>query len=415
MKKQNLYHTIIVGAGASGLMAACELSKTTSSILILEKMNAPGKKILATGNGKCNMTNMHMDAGCFRGSGQPLAMYGLSLLSPDGLRDYFYQMGLFTMERNGYVYPVTEQAKTVLNTMLFQLKKNNIPIHLNEKVIKINQKAANDFEIETNQDTYRAKHIILACGGKANPKLGSDGSGYDLAKQLHLKIKKPMPALTALCSPKKIFKSLSGVRSKGCLSYFTNDGHYLKEEGELQLTAYGISGIPVFQISRFVINDLEQKKECEVEFDFFPEYTFQDLKNILKDFRHIPGMCCQDIISGLIHDKWVPVLLGESGINGKDAPKDVPEKKWNKLIQLFKQYPIPVNGYRDFEFAQASQGGVLSSCLSEELESRKHPGLYVTGELVDVDGTCGGYNLHWAFTSGYMAAKSIAGRQERKE
>ena len=126
-------------------------------------------------------------------------------------------------------------------------------------------------------------------------------------------------------------------------------------------------------------------------------------------------MCCQDIINGLIHEKWVPVLLGESGINGKDAPKDVPEKKWNKLIQLFKQYPIPVNGYRDFEFAQASQGGVLSSCLSEELESRKHPGLYVTGELVDVDGTCGGYNLHWAFTSGYMAAKSIAGRQERKE
>lgn len=413
MKKKNHFHTIIVGAGASGLMAACELSRAIDSILVLEQMNAPGKKILATGNGKCNMTNLNMEDGCFRGTAQPFAMYGLSVMSPENLRDYFYEMGLFTIERNGYVYPVTEQAKSVLNTLLFSLSKKNIPIRTGEKVTKIHPIKDHLFEIETSNRTYCSKNVVLACGGKANPKLGSDGSGYELAKQLGLRVIKPMPALTALCSSKKIFKNLSGVRSKGCLTYFTADGHYLKEQGEMQLAAYGISGIPVFQISRYVINDLEKKKECEVEFDFFPEYTFQELKNVLKDFRRIPGMNCHDILSGLIHEKWVPVLLLESGINGKDAPDKVPEKKWNKLIQLMKQYPIPINGFRDFDFAQACQGGVCGTELTPSMESRKHKGLYITGELADVDGTCGGYNLHWAFTSGYIAGKSIAEKQEK--
>lgn len=414
MKKNNHFNTIVVGAGASGLFAACELAKTNNSILILDRMDAPGKKILATGNGKCNMTNLHMEGDCFRGSGKNLAMYGLTLMSPDKLRDYFYHLGLFTMERNGYVYPITEQAKTVLKTMLFTLDKYNVRIQKGECAKSIAPIKTNLFEIKTAASTYTANHVILACGGKASPKLGSDGSGYDLLGQLGIKMVKPLPALTGLCSPKKIFKGLSGVRTKGCLTYFSANGHYIKEQGEIQLAAYGVSGIPVFQISRYVIEDLEQKKECEVEFDFFPELTFQDLKTVLRDFRKIKAMNCFDILGGIVHEKWVPVLLQESGINGKDDPENVPEKKWNKLIQLLKQYPIPINGYRDFEFAQACQGGAHGSELTKEMESKKHKGLYITGELVDVDGTCGGYNLHWAFTSGYMAAKSIAGRQENK-
>ena len=217
-----------------------------------------------------------------------------------------------------------------------------------------------------------------------------------------------MPALTGLCSSKKIFKNLSGVRTKGCLSYFSADGRYIKEQGEIQLAAYGISGIPVFQISRYVINDLEKKKECEVEFDFFPEYTFQDLKTVIRDFRKIEGMNCHEVLSGIVHEKWVPVLLAESGINGKDMPDSVPEKKWNKLIQNLKQYPIPIHGYRNFEFAQCTQGGVHGSEVTKELESKKLKGLYITGELLDVDGTCGGYNLHLAWTTGRIAGTSAA-------
>lgn len=415
MKKQNYYNTIIIGAGASGLMAACELSKTTDSILILERMNQPGKKILATGNGKCNLTNLYMNENCFRGTGSRLAMYGTQIMSPDALRDYFYDLGLLTLDRNGYVYPMTEQAKTVLYTLLRPLSQKKIDIRAGQAVIGIQYFGDYQFEITTEETVYQASHVILACGGSASPKLGSDGSGYSLAKQLGLSIVKPLPALTGLCSARKYFKNLAGVRTKGCLSYFCLDGRYVKEQGEIQLADYGISGIPVFQISRYVIADLEQKKECQVEFDFFPDLTFQDLKEIVQDFRNKEGMTCQDVLGGIVHEKWVPVLLGESGISPKDSPFQVPEKKWNKLIQHLKQFPIPIKGYRGLSYAQCTQGGVDAAEVSTELETKKYKGLYITGELLDVDGTCGGYNLHWAFTSGYIAAKSIAGKQEKTE
>ncbi len=414
-KTANYYNTIIIGAGASGLLAACELSTQMDSILVIDRMDAPGKKILATGNGKCNMTNLYMERNCFRGTAGDLA-YRISMsMTPEALREYFFRLGLLTMERNGYVYPITEQAKTVLKTLLFHLEKKEIPIRLGEKVRNIKAIKPAGFLIETDRMEYTADNVILACGGKASPNLGSDGSGYDLVKQLKIKTKKPMPALTGLCSPKKMFKSLSGVRTKGCISYFGKDGHYVKETGEIQLAAYGISGIPVFQISRYVIEDLEKEREknhtkpepVEVLFDFFPDMTFQDLKAAFYCLRKIEGTTCADVLGGVVHEKWVPVLLGESGISPKDSPDCVPEKKWNKLIQFLKQYPIPIQGYRDFEFAQACQGGVLASEITQEMESVKYPGLYLTGELVDVDGTCGGYNLHWAFASGYYAAQSI--------
>lgn len=411
MKSKNQYETIIVGAGAAGLFAAVELSKSCSSVLVIDRMDAPGKKILATGNGKCNMTNLYMERGVFRGSAGELAYKTSLTMTPEVLREYFFGLGLLTMERGGYVYPITEQAKTVLKTLLFHLDKRNIPIHVGEKVLEITPNKKHEFVIKTNKAEYKSANVILACGGKASPKLGSDGSGYDLLKQLKIKVKKPLPALTGLCSPKKMFKNLSGVRTKGCISYFGKDGHYVKETGEIQLAAYGISGIPVFQISRYVIEDLEKEQEkgalVEVLFDFFPDMTFQDLKTAFSCLRRIEGAVCSDVLGGVVHEKWVPVLLGESGISPKDDPDTVPEKKWNKLIQLLKQYPIPINGYRDFEFAQACQGGAVVSELTQELESVKYPGLYLTGELVDVDGTCGGYNLHWAFTSGYLAARSI--------
>lgn len=417
-KRTQEYDTIIVGAGAAGLMAACELSDSNASLLLIERMDAVGKKILATGNGKCNMTNQYMERGCFRGSCGALAYASCEQMSPEKLREYFFHLGLFTMERNGYVYPITEQAKTVVKTLLFTLNNRHVPIHTGEQVTSIEQeKPSGHFLLKTDQGTYKAHQVILACGGQASPKLGSDGSGYQLLRQLKIQMAKPLPALTGLCSPKKMFKNLAGVRTKGCISYFGKDGHYAKEKGEIQLAAYGISGIPVFQISRYVIADLEKEEGsvAEVLFDFFPDMTFQDLKDIFHCLKKTDGFCCADVLGGIVHEKWVPVLLGESGISPKDSPGQVPEKKWNKLIQFLKQYPIPINGYRGFEFAQACQGGAIDSEITKEMESVRHPGLYLTGELVDVDGTCGGYNLHWAFTSGYLAAQSIKRKQEKTQ
>ncbi len=419
MKKNKRYDTIIVGAGAAGLMAACELCEAGVSILVIDRMDAPGKKILATGNGKCNMTNMYMERSSFRGSAGELAYHASKLMSPEKLREYFFYHGLLTIERNGYVYPVTEQSKTVVSTLMFHLEEKNVDLHFEEKVTDIFPEKKGGFRLKTDKTEYVSTYVVLACGGKASPKLGSDGSGYDLLRRLNIICNKPMPALTALCSPKKVFKKLAGVRTKGCISYFGKDGHYEKETGEIQLAAYGISGIPVFQISRFVIADLEKRKDpaenLEVLFDFFPDYTFQQLKAVFLCMRKNKKADCARILGGIVHEKWVPVLLGESGISPKDLPESVPEKKWNKLIQLLKQYPIPINGYRDFEFAQACQGGADISEITQQMQSVKYPGLYLTGELVDVDGTCGGYNLHWAFSSGYLAARDIIKNKNLQE
>lgn len=427
MKMKEEFDTVIVGAGASGLIAALEAAKGGGKVLLIERMDSPGRKILATGNGRCNMTNMNMNGDCYRGSGQALARYGISQMTPEKLRRYFYSLGLYTIERDGYVYPVTEQAKTVLRILNEALMKQGVIIHKGETVTNIcprkNEKNisrehdtdsysseagfrrfAVRYDIETEQGSYRAPHVVLAAGGKASPNLGSNGSGYELAKKLGLKVNRPLPALTALTSPKGIFKALSGVRTKGGLSLFIDGTKAGFEKGEIQFTAYGVSGIPVFQLSRYAVEALEKKEKTELFFDFFPDLSFQELRTIVRDFRKETD--CFSVLSGLVHEKWVSVLLKEAGISGNKGT--VSEKKWNYLVSLLKEYPIPVDGYRDFDFAQACQGGVDASELTSNLESKKHKGLYLTGELVDVDGTCGGYNLHWAFTSGYLAGTAIA-------
>lgn len=427
MKRKEEFDTVIAGAGASGLIAALEAAKGGGKVLLIERMDSPGKKILATGNGRCNMTNMNMNGDCYRGSGQALARYGISKMTPEKLRRYFYSLGLYTTERDGYVYPVTEQAKTVVRVLNEALIKQGVMIHRGETVTNIcprrNSKTisreyeagwkksedglrepAIQYDIDTDQGSYRSSYVVLASGGKASPNLGSNGSGYELARKLGLKVNRPLPALTALTSPKGIFKSLSGVRTKGGLSLFIDGTKADFEKGEIQLTAYGISGIPVFQLSRYAVEALEKKKKTEIFLDFFPDLSFQELRAIIRDFRK--GTDCFSVLSGLVHEKWVPVLLKEAGISEKKGT--VPEKNWNGLVSLLKEYPIPVDGYRDFDFAQACQGGVDAGELTSDLESKKYKGLYLTGELVDVDGTCGGYNLHWAFTSGYLAGTAIA-------
>lgn len=407
------FDTIVVGAGASGMVAALEASKGGSRVLILERMDRPGKKILATGNGKCNMTNLTMEKDCYRGSAKDLARFGNSVMSPDKLRRYFYDLGLATMDRDGYVYPITEQAKSVLSTLLLALSEQKVAIHTGEKVEHILPIKSFQYEVRTEKDIYHTSFLVLATGGMASPKLGSDGSGYQLLKELHIPVKKPAPALTALCSSKKIFKSLSGVRTKGMISLFLDGTFCEKEQGEIQLTDYGISGIPVFQLSRYAIEGMEEGKKAEVELDFFPEWDFGRVRKIVRDFRKKKERSASSLLSGLVHEKWIPVLLKEAGIQKETLVSLIPEKSWNRLIHLLKAYPIPIDGYRDFDFAQACQGGAYGNELTKELESKKYKGLYLTGELVDVDGICGGYNLHWAFTSGYLAGKSIADKRKK--
>ena len=340
-------------------------------------------------------------------------MFGTSVMSPDKLRRYFYDLGLVTMDRDGYVYPITEQAKSVLSTLLLALSDQKVAIHTGEKVEHIIPIKPFRYEVRTEKEIYHTSFLVLSTGGMASPKLGSDGSGYHLLKELHIPVKKPAPALTALCSSKKIFKNLSGVRTKGMISLFLDGELCGKEQGEIQLTDYGISGIPVFQLSRYAIEGMEQRKKAEVYLDFFPEWDFGRIRKTIRDFRKQRDRLASSLLSGLVHEKWVPVLLNEAGIKKETPVSLISEKSWNQLIHLLKAYPVPIDGYRDFDFAQACQGGAYGSELTKELESKKYKGLYLTGELIDVDGICGGYNLHWAFTSGYLAGKSIADKRKK--
>ncbi|MDO4555188.1 MAG: aminoacetone oxidase family FAD-binding enzyme [Lachnospiraceae bacterium] len=410
--KKNQFDTIIIGAGASGLFAAIEASSKGGRVLIIERMKSPGKKILATGNGKCNLTNLDMKEEYYRGSASRLALFAVSEMPPDKLRRYFYRFGLNTIERNGYVYPVTEQAKTVVSILLREIKKRGVLIHLEEELKQILPAGDHSYQLHTDRAVYKAKNIVLSCGGCAYPSLGSNGSGYAILEKLKIAVTKPLPALTALCTPKKEMKSLSGVRTKGALLLICEGKKLGWEKGEVQFTNYGISGIPVFSLSRFAVNEIERGKKVTAFFDFYPEQTVTELRKILRDFRKIRDITVMEVLEGLVHEKWCPVLLKEAKITaGHEKASSLPEKDWDRLLHLLKEYPIPVNGYRDFDFAQVSQGGVKGSELTNEMEVKKYQGLYLTGEIVDVDGICGGYNLTWAFASGYLAGRAIASKQ----
>lgn len=394
---------VIVGAGASGMAAAYHIAKSLKSkkkIYILEHKESPGKKLLATGNGRCNFTNDVIDAESFRGEAPEFAYNIVKKYNKEWLIGFMADLGIIHTQINGYYYPRSLQASTVLNSFLFKFREFGVSIELGVHADNI-KKEREQFIINTNRDTYSAKYVVLATGGKAYKTLGSDGSGYKLAKNLGHNTGKLYPSLTGIKMEGLSFKTCSGVRTKGNIKLYSGKELIKENYGEIQFTDYGISGIPVFQISRYAVKTSDKDKYIHI--DFAPEYSEDTLYETLKEISEKnPEKPLSDIINAIIPYKLAKALCDKckNESSGPDA-----------VCRLIKNLRLKVKELMPFDKAQVTAGGVYTDTINNTtMESLICNGLYITGELLDIDGNCGGYNLHFAFASGACAGMDIGGK-----
>ena len=405
-KKQN-YDIAIIGAGASGLMAAITAARDGRNVVVLEHKHRIGKKIPATGNGKCNYTNEFMDITCFRGN-QDMAARILSLFDKNSTIDFFRELGIYPKCKNGYYYPNSEQAASILQALEMELIRLKISVYTDMEITSLEQQR-DDFVIRAKQCCIRAKKVIFATGLKASPKLGSDGTAFSLIKDLGHHFTPIVPALCGFEAKGCNFKRISGVRAEGKITVYIEQEEVTADQGEIQLADYGISGIPVFQVSRYASLGLYYKKKVQAVIDFLPNMTEQELKKELQNRIHHfrDTRTISQMLNGLFNQKLADEMLRMCKLSPEAHMKGADSDCIEMLTETIKWFTIELIRPRAFEFAQICSGGIRSEELHiDTLESKLVPGIYFCGELLDVDGICGGYNLQWAWSSGYAAAKS---------
>lgn len=400
----------IIGAGASGLIAAITAAKEGADVTLIEKKDRIGKKILATGNGKCNFTNSSMSAIDFRSQSNTIFSDYISQFNEANVISFFQDLGMLIKEKNGYFYPRSEQASTVLDMLRSQIKEQNIVILTEKYPISIAKKKKNfELLLNTNEKLYFDR-IIIASGSFAGEKKRDDYTGYTYAKNLGHTLIPIVPALVQVRAKGKEFKSISGVRCDANISLYINDKFITQEFGELQLTDYGISGIPVFQLSRYVSYGIYEKKKVTVKIDFLPEYEKEAWIAFVKNkWEHSSkDLTCEEFFQGFLNKKLNLMFLKTAGIKAEMPLKQLKYSKLEETICSMKCWNIEIEGTNPYENAQICAGGVSMDEIDLNMESKIVPGLYFAGEVLDVDGRCGGYNLQWAWTSGYLAGKNAA-------
>lgn len=396
----------VIGGGAAGIVASIVASKSGADVIIFEKMNKVGKKILATGNGRCNYTNMNMSLACFHGKNIKQAEKVLQFFDLNKTLSFFEDIGIYPyVDESGKVYPNSLQASSILDVLRYEAQRLNVK-EITEFDVKELRKNKDKFSIIGLSETYYADKVILCTGGKASPQLGSDGGGYKLAESLGHKIIEPFPALVQLKLSGKFFKRITGIRFDGIVKGITNKKIIREESGEILFTEYGISGPPILQISRMVLEEMNKGEDVYVSVDMFPNLSKNKLYEIISDrFLKMGYKTLEDSLIGFINKKLIPVVIIEAGFDNKEMKcGKLNKKEIYKIIDILKEWKFEVTGHNTWQQAQITAGGIdLAGVTAETLESNKVKGLYFAGEVLDVDADCGGFNLQWAWSSGYTA------------
>ncbi len=406
----------VIGGGASGMMAALTAAAGGCQVTLYEKNERVGKKILATGNGKCNLSNMEMDISHYYTSHPDLVETVLEKFSVFDTIAFFESAGMMIKEKNGYLYPVSEQASTVLDILRRELQTRHVKVCCDCEVTAIehNNHFGYCITVSNNNNNMQEMYdkVIVACGSRAAQKKEEGQSGYRLAESLHHSIVPIVPALVQLRCSEEYMKALAGVRCQAKLSLIINGECLQKETGELQLTEYGISGIPVFQFSREAAYALLDKKEVVVEVDFFPDYNEAAYHFFIKNRYEIgKDQTLEDLLLGMANKKINQIMIKKAGYKGTDKVSQLGKKAVLEILKGYRKLRLHITAVNSFENAQVCAGGVSLRELSKNMESLFLPGMYFVGELLDVDGRCGGYNLQWAWASGYVAGTHAAGTE----
>ncbi len=401
----------IIGAGASGMMAAICAAQKGANVVLIERNDRVGKKILATGNGKCNISNLSFDMSNYYCADTEKLEQIFSVFSVKELIAFFETNGMMIRSKNGYLYPYAEQAAVVLDFFRRLLQNKKIKICLEQEVNRVEYNG-DKFIVEGDSFSEKFDKVIVACGGPASQKKGIGMTGFDIACKFGHQVHNVVPGLVQLRASDSFLKIMAGVRSQAEIKLFVNDKYVATEQGEVQFTDYGISGIPVFQISRMVSYAVEDGKKVTVRINFFPEMEereFWDCMNARYD--KMQGATVEEFLSGTVNKKINTALIKQAGLKPEQNVNKISFESIKFLLKQYRELVVHITSANGMENAQVCAGGVDVAEISTNMESLKCKGLYFTGEVVDVDGKCGGYNLQWAFTSGYIAGRSAAGNR----
>ncbi len=400
---------LIIGGGASGMTAAIAAARAGASVTVLEHMDRVGKKILSTGNGKCNYMNRKQGVRFYRGGNPAFVQPVLRQFGFSETAAFFRELGIYPRERNGCFYPASGQASSVLDALRMELRRLKVQVLTGCEITAV-KRNGNGFLAKTGKTAVRADCCIFACGGLAFPKSGSDGSAFPFIRQMGHTFVEVVPALVQLKAGQAFLKAAAGVRTDASVKLYVERQMVCEDRGEVQLTEFGISGIPVFQVSRYAAKAFLDKKHVQAALDFVPFLSGEELQRELTGrFGRRDGKTAEEALNGLFSKKLIPILLKQNGILPKEPAAAVSERTLKELCRYAKNVRVELSDTKGFAAAQVSAGGVDTGEIhAETMESALVPGLYFAGEVVDVDGMCGGYNLQWAWSSGYVAGMHAA-------
>lgn len=395
---ENVYDACIIGAGFSGLVLAIKLKRAGINVCLVDLNRIVGRRILSTGNGRCNFTNSRMGNEFYYSNSHVDFIKD----NHNEFRSFIKGLGVFDRDLDGYFYPITNQAKTIREAFENEINRLSIDLYLDNRVVEVSK--IDLFSVKTNRVTIISKNVCVASGGLAAATLGSSKIGYKIAQSFGLKVTKLGPALVGLKSNDPNLKVIAGVRALGLVKYKN-----FSCEGEIQFNKDGVSGYPVMCISRFIALDELGKSLSSLYIDFVPFLSNDDLKNeLIERFHNNPEDSISNCLVGLCNEKAIELIISEARIYSDTPVSKLDNEDIDNLIFSFKNFSIQINGTKGFDNAQVTCGGIsLEEINLNTMEANKCKGLYFTGEVLDVDGICGGYNLTWAYTSADIASKAM--------
>ena len=398
---------LIIGGGASGIVSSIIAKNENNKVIVLERNNDVLKKLLMTGNGRCNYLNEVYGMNNYHSNNIDIVDKIISSENIFKVKDFFDALGIIPKIKNGYFYPSTNQATTIKEVLVDKAKSIGVEIRCNSLVTSID-KVNNKFKVTVNDEEILCDKLIISTGSFAYPNTGSDGMGYDFLKKFNHTIIKPLPALVPLVSNFKYLKEWDGVRSDVILELFEDDKFISSETGEVQSTSYGISGICTFNLSHFVTRGLDLGKKEVIKINFVPFIEtlitpWMDNYSKLNSNKNL-----DKLLSGFINKKIVPIILKVSNLDKNLYYKDLSNEEKLILCKNLRSLEVEIISTKSFDNAQVANGGVsLLEINPNTMESLKVSNLYIIGELLDINGNCGGYNLTTCWISGMLAGSDI--------
>jgi predicted Rossmann fold flavoprotein len=403
---------IVIGGGAAGMLAAISAARLGAHVTILEKNQRVGKKILATGNGRCNFTNVNAGYSCYSSENPGFVQKALSDFTASDAISFFEELGIqHKVEEMGKVFPMSDQASSILDVLLYELNRLGVNIICDSNVVDIIPENGSFILKTKDGNKYRGDSVVLAPGGKAMPSSGSDGYGYDLALKLGHTMTDTFPALVQLMLEGNYFKRIDGVKFIGTAEIIDNNRPVIKDRGDILFTNYGVSGPPVLQISRKAGELLKSGKQATLKISILDTMSKEEVTDLIdRRFKTDLNKTLEFSFVGLINKRLIPVVLLQAGISDLKRPvSGITSKERDRIAEILTDWRFNIRGTKSWPSAQVTAGGINTREIDENtMESFLIKGLYFAGEIMDVDGMCGGYNLQWAWSSGFIAGRSAA-------